>query len=225
MAASLFPRRTMRLLVVLLILANLAFFAHSRLERMNEGEPGRMSNVLQPEKIKLLLPSQVAALGPAKVAQLNNVCLEWGAFSDSERPLALTALDSLQLGKQLSQRRLDGAPSFWVFMPALPTRQAADKKVGELRALGLTDYYVLNDGPQKNAISLGIFKTEEAANSYHQSIRSRGVNSARVGPRAQGIAQTTLVLRDPQPGQAEKIQQLKNDFSGSEVKIGPCNGA
>ena len=215
----------MRLLVVLLLLANLAFFAHTRLEQMNEGEPGRISNALQPEKVKLLLPSQVAALGPAKVAQLTNVCLEWGAFSDVERPLALNALDSLQLGKQLSQRRIDGVPSFWVFIAALPTRQAADKKVGELRARGLTDYYILNDGPQKNAISLGIFKTEEAANSYHQTIKARGVNSARVGPRAQGIAATTLVLRDPQPGQTDRIQQLKSDFAGSEVRIGPCNGA
>ena len=88
----------------------------------------------------------------------------------------------------MSQRRIDGAPSFWVFIPPLPNRQAADRKVGELRALGLTDYYILNDGPQKNAISLGIFKSEEAANSYHQSIRTRGVNSARVGPRAQPVS-------------------------------------
>jgi hypothetical protein len=214
----------MRLLVVLLLLANLAFFAHSRLERMHAGEPARLTNQIQPEKLKLLTPSQVAALGPAKVAQLNNICLEWGAFTDVERPTALAALESLQPGRQLSQRRIDGAPSFWVFIPAMPTRQAAEKKVGELRALGLTDYYILNDGPQKNAISLGIFKTEEAANNYHQSIRPRGVNSARVGPRAQGISQTTLILRDPQPGQAERIQQLKNDFPGTEVRIGPCNG-
>ena len=138
---------------------------------------------------------------------------------------ALAALEPLQLGRQLSQRAIDGGPSFWVFIPPLPTRQAAEKKVGELRALGLTDFYILNDGPQKNAISLGMFKTEEAANKYHDSIRPRGVNSARVGPRAQSIAQTMLVLRDPQPAQAETLQQLKNDFAGSEVRIGPCDGA
>jgi hypothetical protein len=213
----------MRLLVILLLFANIAFFGHTRLERMNEGEPARMANQLQPEKLKLLTPPQVANLGPAKAAQLNNVCLEWGAFTDAERPGALAALEPLQLGRQLTQRRTEGNPSYWVFIPPLATRPLAERKVAELRALGLTDYFILNDGPQKNAISLGIFKTEEAAGKYHDAIKTRGVNSARIGPRAQTIGQTTLVLRDPQPAQAERVQQLKNDFAGSEVKIGPCD--
>src|SRR5438552_12459091 len=100
----------MRLLVVLLLLANVAFYAYSRLERMSEGEPGRLSNQLQPEKIKLLTPAQVASLGPAKAAQLNNVCLEWGAFTDAERPTALAALEPLRLGRQLSQKRVETVP-------------------------------------------------------------------------------------------------------------------
>ena len=215
----------MRTFVALLLLANLALFAYSRLEHMNEGEPDRLANQLAPEKLKLLSPSQVANLGPGKIAQLANVCLEWGAFTDAERAAALSALEPLQLGKQMSQRRLESAPSFWVFIAPLSTKQLAERKVGELKALGLTDYYILNDGPQRNAISLGIFKTEDAATKYHESIRARGVNSARVGPRNQAIAQTVLILRDPQPAQAETLQQLKNDFAGSEVKIGPCDKA
>ena len=213
----------MRTFVALLLLANAALFAYSQYAQVNQGEPARIANQLQPEKVKRLTPSQVANLGPAKAAQLNNVCLEWGAFTDAERIAAVAALEPLQLGKQMSQRRAETTSSFWVFIPPLPTKPAADKKVGELKALGLTDYYILNDGPQRNAISLGIFKTEDAANKYHESIRTRGVNSARVGPRAQSIAHTVLVIRDPQPAQTETLQQLKNDFAGSEVKIGTCD--
>ena len=215
----------MRIFVALLLLANLALFAYSRFEQMNDGEPERLAGQMQAEKIKLLTPPQVANLGPAKAAQLNNVCLEWGAFSDTERPAALAALEPLQLGKQLSQRRVEGGPSFWVFIPPLATRQAAEKKVGELKTRGLTDYFVLSDGPQKNAISLGIFKTEEAASKYHEAVKLRGVISARIGPRSQPVAQAVLVLRDPQPAQTEKLQQLKTDFPGSDVKIGPCDRA
>lgn len=213
----------MRTFVALLLLANLGLFAYSQYAQMNQGEPARIANQLQPEKIKLLAPSQVANLGPAKAAQLNNVCLEWGAFTDAERIAAIAALEPLQLGKQMSQRRAETTSSFWVFVPPLSSKQAADKKVGELKAMGLTDYYILNDGPQKNAISLGIFKSEEAAIRYHEAIKTRGVISARVGPRAQPVAQTVLVIRDPQPAQAETLQQLKNDFAGSEVKIGSCD--
>ena len=215
----------MRTFVALLLLANLALFAYARLEQMNDGEPGRIAKQLAPEKVKLLSPSQVANLGPGKVAQLANVCLEWGAFTDAERAAALAALEPLQLGKQMSQRRADSATSYWVFIPPLASKTLAERKVAELKSLGLDDYYILNDGSSRNAISLGIFKSEEAANKFHESIRARGVNSARVGPRNQAIAQTVLILRDPQPAQADTLQQLKNDFAGSEVRIGPCDRA
>ena len=215
----------MRTFVALLLLANLALFAYVRLEQLNDGEPGRLSAQLAPEKVKLLTPSQVANLGPGKVAQLANVCLEWGAFTDAERTAALAALEPLHLGKQMSQRRVESTSSFWVFIPPLTTRQLVERKIGELKALGLNDYYVLNDGPSRNAISLGIFKSEEAASKFHESIRARGVNTARIGPRNQAIAQTVLILRDPQPAQADTLQQLKTDFAGSDVKIGPCDKA
>ena len=77
----------------------------------------------------------------------------------------------------------------------------------------------------RNAISLGVFKTEDAANKFLDSVRSQGVKNARYGARTQTIQQTTFVLHDPQPAQAERLQQLKADFAGSEVKIGPCDRA
>ena len=39
----------------------------------------------------LLSPQQVAALGPAKVSALADVCVEWGPLSDSDKARALAA--------------------------------------------------------------------------------------------------------------------------------------
>ena len=68
----------LRTVVILLLLANLTFFAYTRLDSARDGEAARLAEQVQPDKIKLLTPQQVAALGPAKVAALADVCLEWG---------------------------------------------------------------------------------------------------------------------------------------------------
>jgi hypothetical protein len=215
----------MRTVVALLLAANLALFAYTELDRRSGGESGRLQNQLFPEKIRLLTPQQVAGLGPAKAAQLANVCLEWGGFTDTEKSAALAALEPLQLGKQMSQRRKESTSAFWVYLPPLPTKTAAEKKVAEIKAQGLKDFFILTDGAQKNAISLGVFKTEDTASKFLETVKAKGVKNAKSGARTQSIQQTMLVLRDPQPAQTEQLQQLKNDFAGSEVRIGPCDKA
>lgn len=214
----------MRTLFVLLLVANAAFFAYAELDRMSEGESSRVQRQIALEKIKLLTPQQVAALGPAKAAQLANVCLEWGGFTDPEKAAALAALEPLQLGKQLSQRRVESTSAYWVYVSPLASRVAADRRVAELRGQGLKDFFILSDGPLKNAISLGVFKTEDTAAKFLQNVQGLGVKNAKSGVRSQTIQQTLFVLRDPQPAQAERLQVLKTVFAGSEVKIGPCDG-
>jgi hypothetical protein len=212
----------MKLLVVVLVLANLALFAWGQFDRMSESESNRLQRQLAPEKVRLLTPQQVTALGPAKAAQLQNTCLEWGAFTEQEKSAVAAALEPLQLGRALVQKRVDSTSAYWVYVPPLPSKPAAEKRVAELRGLGLKDFFILNDGTERNAISLGVFKTEEAANRFLESIRDKGVRNARSGARTQTIQQTVFVLRDPQPAQAQQIQSLKADFAGSDVQIGPC---
>jgi hypothetical protein len=212
----------MKLLVVVLVLANLALLTWSQFERMSGSESTRLQRQLAPEKVRLLTPQQVTALGPAKAAQLQNTCLEWGAFTEQEKAAVLAALEPLQLGRTLTQKRVDSTSAYWVYVPPLPSKSAAEKRVAELRAVGLKDFFILSDGAERNAISLGVFKTEEAANRFLESIRDKGVTNARSGARTQTIQQTVFVLRDPQPAQAQQIQSLKADFAGSDVQIGPC---
>ncbi|MEO7761654.1 MAG: SPOR domain-containing protein [Casimicrobiaceae bacterium] len=213
----------MKTLVVLLILANIALFGYGEFNRMSESESNRLQRQLAPEKIKILTPQQVAALGPAKAAQLANVCLEWGSFTEPERTRVLVALEPLQLGRQMSQRRIESTSAYWVYVPPLPSKPAAEKKVAELRTLGLKDFFILSDGAQRNAISLGVFKTGDAANKFLETIKAQGVKNARSGERTQTIQQTVIVLRDPQPAQTQQIQSMKAGFAGSDVQIGPCD--
>jgi hypothetical protein len=97
----------MRTVVFLLLLANLSLFAYTRLDSLGAGEGVRLTQQVQPDKIRILSPQQFAALDPAKVASTADVCAEWGPFADADRARALAGLDGLQLGRLLSQRRQD----------------------------------------------------------------------------------------------------------------------
>jgi len=215
----------MRTVVIFLLLANLTFFTYTRLDATSEGEAVRLVEQVQPEKIKLLTPQQVAALGPAKVAALADVCLEWGPLADADRARALADLEPLALGKLLTQKRSEITTSFWVFLPPAPSRSEADRRVADLRTRGVGDVAVIDAGSQRNAISLGLFQTEDAANTRLSDVLKLGVANARVGPRQQVFASTVLVIRDPQAQVVAKLRDLMSAYPGTEAKVGNCDKA
>jgi hypothetical protein len=213
----------MRTLVLLLLLANIALGGYIYLDNLGTGEGARLSQQVQPEKISLLTPQQVAALGPAKVSALADVCVEWGPFSDGDRTRALAALDPLDLTRLISQKKVEVIGNYWVFIPPAANKAAADRKVDELKALGVRDVAVVDSGTQRFAISLGVFRSEDAAQSRLDALQAQGVKTAKVGARAQSVTQTLLVVRDPPAPAVARMKDLQGGFAGSEIKIGTCD--
>jgi SPOR domain len=212
----------MRTLVFLLLFANLTLFGYIRLDSVGAGEGARLSQQLHPDKIKLLTPQQVAALGPAKVASLADVCVEWGPLSDPDRVRAQTRLEPLELGKLLTQRKVEVIANYWVYIPPLATKAAVDARVAELKTQGVRDIVPIELGPQRQAISLGVFRTEEAAKARLDALQGQGVTAAKMGPRAQSVQQTIFVVRDPPAQVMARLKEMQGDFHGSELKTGSC---
>ena len=212
----------MKTLVFLLLLANLTLFGYIKLDRMSTGEGIRLTQQVQPDKISLLTPQQVAALGPAKVASLADVCVEWSPLSDAEKSRALAALEPLDLTRLMSQKKVEVIANYWVFIPPAANRPAAERKLADLKAQGAKDVLLIDGGPQRFAISLGAFRTEEAAQAQLADLQDKGVKGAKVGARAQAVMQNALVVRDP-PGPAmSRMKELQASFPGSDVKVGTC---
>ena len=212
----------MRTILLLLLLANAALFGYTRLDSAGQGEAARLAQQVQPDRIRLLTPQQVATLGPAKVAALADVCLEWGPFNDAERARALAELEPAGLGRLLTQKRVENATAYWVFVPRLANRAAADKRAAELKTAGVKDPFVVDSGLQRLAISLGVFRTEEAATAHVTELGKLGVADARAGPRQQVVVQTQLVVRDPEAAVVARVKALQPGFPGSEIAIGAC---
>jgi len=211
----------MRIVVLLLIVANLALFGYTKLDSVAGGE-GWRSEQVDPDKIRILTPQQVAALGPAKIAALADVCAEWGPLSDTERAKALAELDSLQLGRLVTQRKVDTESGYWVNVGPYPNKGAADKRVGELRAQGVTDTSAVDTGRGQYAVSLGIYRTEQAARARADALLRQGVAAAKVEPRLQTSAQTMLVVRDPREAVLARLKELQPQYIGSDLRVGAC---
>ena len=97
-----------------------------------------------------------------------------------------TRLAALDLGERPSrQARQERDVSSWlVNIPPQGSKEAADKKAGELRNLGISNFFIMQgDSPLKWAISLGVFKTETGAQTFLAQLNKQGVRTARITPR------------------------------------------
>ena len=228
----------MRALFLLLVLANLVFFAYAHVAREGVGAGSSIEGLqIAPERIKLLKAAGQApadkpkapgkAIPPAPRISLSPAaCLEWGVFAGPAVTKAETALAQLPLAPGQLDRVVTDAGGWWVYMPPLKTKAEADKKVGELMALGVTEFFVVQDAGQwRNAISLGIFKSDETAQAFLSRLKERGVRSAVVARRENFLKQVAFYVREPSEATVAWVTALQREFPGSEIKAGPCPAA
>ncbi|MEO9161971.1 MAG: SPOR domain-containing protein [Casimicrobiaceae bacterium] len=213
----------MRAAVIILILVNVALFGYARLDRAAQSEAGRLQQQVQPERIALMSTQQVAALGPAKVAALADVCVEWGPFADADRARAQADLEPLALGRLVSQRQVAADGMYWVNLGAIQGRAAAERRAAELRAQSIADLSVVDFDHGQFTVSLGVFRTEAAATSRAETLAARGVLGTHVEPRPQGSMQSVIVVRDPPQPAVARLKELQGQYAGTDLKVGPCS--
>jgi SPOR domain len=165
------------------------------------------------------VPVPVAAVRPVAKA-----CMEWGEFSGSDLQRATQALAAMKLGDQLSTRNVEYASGYWVYIPPLANKSAVNKKIAEIKELGVEDYFVMRESRKwNNAISLGIFKTEEAAKKYLALMKKKGVRSAQLGERKHKLKFTVFILKQADTEQSARMAALQKEYVNSELKPVPCN--
>ena len=170
-----------------------------------------------------LAPGQAGALSKAVQPRNAQACMEWGEFSGPDLARAAAALSGMQSGVKLSRRQVERDIGYWVYISPLKSRASANRKVAELKALGVSEYFiVLAAGPWHNAISLGVFKTRDAAQNYLNYLRTRGVHTAKVGARVSKVKETIFNLGMVDAVTAAKLTAMQKDFPGSELKEVPC---
>ncbi|MGA0025604.1 MAG: SPOR domain-containing protein [Burkholderiales bacterium] len=215
----------MRIFFLLLVLANIGFFAYHHFLAADD-EAARQIAALQisPEKIRPVSAATLSAVTTA--APQISACAEWGPFAGPDIARADAALVSLALPVNATQRRVSDVDGYWVHMPPQKTRADVDRKVGELKALGITEFFVVTEAGQwRNAISLGLFKSEAAAEAELERLRARGVRSALVTRREKFLRQAVFFVREPDAATIARLTELNRDFTAAEIRAGSCPAA
>ena len=233
----------MKALVWILLLGNVIFFAVMQWGGLlaADEQAAQAQPPLHEEKISVLsapqgkpvavLPASAPAPVPAPVeapaaltAKPDVSCMEWGEFSGADLARATAALSTLQLGDKLSQHQVEYAIGYWVYISPMKDKAAVNQKIAQLKARGIDEYFVVPDaGPWQNAISLGVFKTREAAQHFLDELRrTKGVRSAQIGERASKLKVTLFVLNGLDAKTGTELARIQKDFAGSELKDIPC---
>ncbi|HET9653389.1 MAG TPA: hypothetical protein VFP36_14410, partial [Usitatibacter sp.] len=73
-----------------------------------------------------------------------------------------------------------------------------------------------------NAISLGIFSTEEAARRFLASLQANGIATAEYGPFARDLRELVFLVREPDTELVARLAALQREFGGSQLRAVAC---
>lgn len=185
----------------------------------NEREPARMKNQLNAGKLVMVTaPPPAPAPSDTPKAAEPIACYEVGNLAAAEARRFESRVAPLQLGERMTRETTAAtdAASHIVYIPPQGSKEAAEKKAGELKALGVTNYFIMSDSPAlKWGISLGVFKSEAAAQSLLASLVKQGVHSARIVSR--GGAKVEFRFRGIDAAAKARIDDIASSFASAET--------
>ena len=189
----------LRLLVLLLVLANAGYYAWSHgmlaaygFSPMTQAEPQRMAQQIRPEALRILTPTearQIEAATPTSTLISTSTstastssaveCLQVGIFNEEQTVVLRERLiSSLPAGSWVLESALE--PARWmIYMGKYSNADAITKKRGELRGLGVS-FEALNNPALEPGLSLGRFDSQAAADTDLVRITKKGVKTAKV---------------------------------------------
>ena len=235
----------LRLIVLLLILANGIYFAWSQglfraweFAPAQQTEPQRLAQQLRPENLRILkaveargaepnvtvpppattqAPVPAAALVDAVASTQPAECYEAGLFDDAQTNALRRTLEArLPSGSWLLESAVE--PARWiVYMGKYPTAEALAKKRHELASLNLK-FEPLNSASLEPGLSLGGFNTQAAATTALANLTKRGVRTAQVVRERSEVRGTLLRLSAVDAALKPKLDEVRAALSGKLLR-------
>lgn len=176
----------LRLIVLLLLLANGGYYAWSQglllpwgAGPTQQAEPQRLAQQLRPEMLRVL-PADEARRLEASLAQAPRPpeCLATGPLDEPVVGALRPLLESWPAGSWSFEAVME-PPRWIVYMGPYAGVEQVARKRGELRQLGIS-FEALANPQLEPGLSLGGFATEAAAVRHIEALADRGVRTARV---------------------------------------------
>ncbi len=218
----------LRLLVLILILANGAYFAWSEgllraygFAPAQQREPQRLAQQIKPEALRVLSAGELKQIETQIQADLTpKECLQAGPFDETQTAALRLALEaSLPPGSWTLDSVVE--PAHWiVYMGKFANAEALNKKRNELSALGLAPQGLKNPALEPG-LSLGGFDTQEAALAELGRLSPRGIRTAKVVQERQEGRSARLMLPEATEALKIRLNEIKPALAGKDFKR--CN--
>lgn len=213
----------LRLLVLLLVLANAAYFAWSRhalaaigVAPAAQAEPQRLSQQVRPDAIRVLPGDEARRIEIAAAVPKAPECLQAGLFTDAEAGALRSALEGWPAGSWVIEAATE--PARWiVYMGRYADAAAVDRKRAELRAMNVS-FEPLVNAALEPGLALGGYATEAAAKQQMEALAQKGVRTAKVvleRPEARGQAVRLPAVDDTL---RPRLDELKPALAGKPLK-------
>ncbi|MCL2297394.1 MAG: SPOR domain-containing protein [Proteobacteria bacterium] len=221
----------MRFLLIFLLIANLALFLYVRGE---DAPPAPSPPPFADDKIVLIKSldenEPVPAAAPAAPAASPppsapaTACLQWGPVADVLLDSARAALSRVpDIGAYQETRQQGPARSWLVSIDGFNNRNAAINRANELRRQGINDVSVLEppESGSTYALSLGVFSSEQGAQSRLAALNEKKINNVKVTPRG-GVVSIFFVVSNATPALEQHLRELMPRFVDSAVQSIAC---
>ena len=214
-----------RLLFFLLLIANVAFGAHiyfsetrPKVEAPREVNSGALKIVSVTDPAK----AQSDALAAKKLAASlsGSACVDF-AVKPADGARAQVSFAGMNLGNRVSSRSVEEFSRFAVMLPPQKDKRTADTLVANLKKAGVKDVSALSD----NAVSLGLFSSEDAAQKAVADLRAKAqslVKDVQVNPRNPQAKETLFTVREPDTNMVARLTLMQREFEGGTLRAVAC---
>jgi hypothetical protein len=213
-----------RFIFFLLLLATLGYGAHLWLSASGERSDFSARERNRDEvRIIAVTPPVIAARTAEETRRTvqnlaGSACVELSGISAGSAPRAREAFAALKLGERLVERPVEEITRHWVFVASARDRRTAEASMAQLRTRGVTEMSIRPD----NAISLGVFSTEEAARRFLTSLEAKGVKGAESGPFVKELREIVMLVREPDTETLARVALLQRDYAGAQLRAVSC---
>lgn len=201
-----------------------------------EREPQRLKSQLATERMVMLTAAEARAAAetaappaapeaqPASApapAVPTIACTQAGAFAAADARRFETRIARLDLGARATRTSVpfQEVTSHLVYLPPNGGKEGADRRVAELKEKGVENFFVMQgESPLKWAVSLGVFKTEAAAQGLVAALGKQGVRGVRVLPRGPQGTRAAWQFRELTPDERSRVAGIADDFAGVQLR-------
>ena len=212
----------LRLAVLVLILANAAYFAWSQhllapwgLAPAQQSEPQRLAQQIKPQAVRILSAEEARRLDTAAPPARGD-CLQVGPLDDAQAAALKQAMQPWPSGSW-SMEPVVEPPRWIVYMGKFPGADSVARKKAELRQLGVS-FEPLADPDLEPGVSLGGYASEAEANRQREVLAERGVRSARVVQERAEVRGQMLRLAALDDSLRARLDELKAGLGAKSLR-------